>query len=618
MARNPRQASRAPPAARILGFEVGADFWYGTTLVRIVRVAGPDKLLVRHLATQRLEHLSCTVLRAVDSDATGAMRESLAVEQYPPQVWERARAVQKVVEALESRRTPSRAAEARAARDLGVSSRHLRRWRAQFRALGTLEAFLPRRAGRKGGTLLLNPRLEQLIGEELRQALRRSADVAVNDLYPLICEAARAIRVGLPARSTVARRLAALKRDASNFAPGTARALMDKRLPVHGRLKTSGALSIVQMDHTLADVILVDPIDHRPIGRPWLTLALDVHTRMVLGMLLSLEAPSSLSVALALEHAVFPKQTWVQRLGIEAEGWTGFGLPRTLHLDNGADFKARALVRGCELYGIGLNYRPVATPRFGGHIERMIGTMMGKVRLLPGATMSRTLRQRPKRTEKGARFTLADLTVYLARQVGIYHHSTHSGIERSPRSAWEQAFKRGDSWALPHVPADRQDFLVRFLPSEMRTVTREGVRLFALRYQSHELEQLIAPGKPRFVRYDPRDLSRIFVEDDDRRTLAVPLSDRHWPVMSLWEWEEIRRRQLAGSHGGDAEWVARALRANQALIEGRANAGRLRDRRRLERARQWDEVRPPALHANRELIVSATLKDTPLPCEVLE
>jgi hypothetical protein len=53
MRRHARQTGRRTTGARIIGFEVGADFWQGTTLVRIVRVAGPDKLLLRHTATQR-------------------------------------------------------------------------------------------------------------------------------------------------------------------------------------------------------------------------------------------------------------------------------------------------------------------------------------------------------------------------------------------------------------------------------------------------------------------------------------------------------------------------------------------------------------------------------------
>jgi len=602
-----------------VGFAVGADFWYGTTPVRIVRIAGPDQLLVRHLATDRLEHVHSGALRAVEPDEGGAAEASEPLAQLSEADWDRARAVRKAVTALERSPKSSRTAETCAARELGVSARHLRRWRVRYRTLGTLEAFLPRRPGRKRGTRLLVPQIEQLIDEEARHALKRSADAALDDLYPLIEVSARALRLRVPARSTVARRLAALKREVNNFAPQTARVLTAQRVPVRGRLKTTGALSVVQMDHTLADVILVDPLERRPIGRPWLSLALDVHTRMVLGMLLSLEAPSSLSVALVLDHAVFPKRTWAEQLGLESEAWNGFGLPARLHLDNGVDFRAKALVRGCEVYGIGLDYRPVATPRFGGAIERMIGTVMGKVKLLPGATDSRVLGGRPRQTERRARLTLSDLTVYLARQIGIYHHTVHSSLNQTPLRAWEQALKRHGTWVLPQVPTDREAFLVRFLPSVLRTVTREGVRLFSLRFQCPELEHLIAAGRPRFVRYDPRDLSRIFVEDTEGRTLTAPLEDRHWPALSLWEWQEIRRQQcLKGREGGDAEWVARALRANQSLIADRAGAGRLRDRRRLERAREWAASRNPSLRSDRELTVSATLQDTPLPCEVLE
>ena len=53
-----------------------------------------------------------------------------------------------------------------------------------------------------------------------------------------------------------------------------------------------------------------------------------------------------------------------------------------LHLDSAKEFRSEALRRGCEQYGIAIDYRPVRTPQYGGHIERLIGTMMGKVHLL--------------------------------------------------------------------------------------------------------------------------------------------------------------------------------------------------------------------------------------------
>ena len=52
-------------------------------------------------------------------------------------------------------------------------------------------------------------------------------------------------------------------------------------------------LSVVQIDHTLVDIILVDPIDRLPIGRPYLTIAIDVYSRCIAGFILSLEAPSA-------------------------------------------------------------------------------------------------------------------------------------------------------------------------------------------------------------------------------------------------------------------------------------------------------------------------------------
>jgi putative transposase len=45
----------------------------------------------------------------------------------------------------------------------------------------------------------------------------------------------------------------------------------------------SHPLESVQIDHTLADIRVVEERDREAIGRPWLTLAIDVLCRAVLG-----------------------------------------------------------------------------------------------------------------------------------------------------------------------------------------------------------------------------------------------------------------------------------------------------------------------------------------------
>jgi putative transposase len=54
------------------------------------------------------------------------------------------------------------------------------------------------------------------------------------------------------------------------------------------------------------------------------------------------------------------------------------GLFTRLHLANSRKFRSEALRRGCEQHNIAIDYRPVHTPHYGGHIERLIGTMMAR------------------------------------------------------------------------------------------------------------------------------------------------------------------------------------------------------------------------------------------------
>src|SRR6202012_5619078 len=149
----------------------------------------------------------------------------------------------------------------------------------------------------------------------------------------------------------------------------------------------SRPLEVVQIDHTEADVIVVDEQSREPIGRPWITLAVDVLTRMVAGFYLGLEPPSRVSIGLCLLHAVYDKTSWLAEPGIDAP-WPVAGLPEGLHVDNGPDFHSRAFERACRNHGIEVTWRPPGKPHFGGHIERLIGTQMGAVHLLPGSTGS--------------------------------------------------------------------------------------------------------------------------------------------------------------------------------------------------------------------------------------
>jgi len=108
----------------------------------------------------------------------------------------------------------------------------------------------------------------------------------------------------------------------------------------------------------------VDPLDREPIGRPWLTVAIDVHSRCIAGFHVTLDAPSAISVGLCLTHVAMDKAPWLALREVEAD-WPVQGKPRQIGVDNGTEFHSEAFERGCEQHGITIGWRPPGQPQFG-------------------------------------------------------------------------------------------------------------------------------------------------------------------------------------------------------------------------------------------------------------
>jgi putative transposase len=85
-------------------------------------------------------------------------------------------------------------------------------------------------------------------------------------------------------------------------------------------------LDVVQVDHTQADILVVDTLSRRPIGRPWLSLAIDVATRCG-GLLCKHGSPGAATVALLLTRVALPKDAWLDKLGVQVE-WPMRGVLR--------------------------------------------------------------------------------------------------------------------------------------------------------------------------------------------------------------------------------------------------------------------------------------------------
>jgi putative transposase len=111
---------------------------------------------------------------------------------------------------------------------------------------------------------------------------------------------------------------------------------------------------------------------------------------------------------MCLTQACLPKEPWLLARGLSHLQWPLCGLMDVLRADNGKDFRGEPLRRGCREHHIKLDFRPIATPHFGGHIERLIGTMMGRIHLLPGTTFANPRERKGYPSEQKAAMTLSE------------------------------------------------------------------------------------------------------------------------------------------------------------------------------------------------------------------
>ena len=387
-----------------------------------------------------------------------------------------------------------------------------------------------------------------------------------------------------PARNTVETRIKSL--DPKKVTGSREGYRATKRLnPIVGETPpTHAPLERVQMDHTPVDVIVVDEVSREPIGRPYLTLAIDVFTRCIVGMLLSLEAPSATSVGLCLAHTVCSKDAYLRRLELEDVEWPMHGKPEIIHVDNAAEFHSDALQRGCEQHGIKQEFRPINEAHFGGIIERVIGTAMKMSHELPGTTFSNVQERGTYKSEAKAVLTLNELEKWLVLAVASYHKNNHKGLQMPPASSWAKHAK-------PETIASVRDpkaFLIDFLPVVHRSVGRAGFVIDHITYYADSLKPWIA-SRDRLdkftIRRDPRDLSRVWVLDPpSNQYIELPYRSISNPSVTLWEHKKaVARLRELGRAEVDEPGIFRMIEKMRQIV---STAEKESKRTRRENARR--------------------------------
>ncbi|TQN59272.1 DDE-type integrase/transposase/recombinase [Agrobacterium tumefaciens] len=469
--------------------------------------------------------------------------------------WSTARRIARELDKIIDDRGPRQTAIARAAAELRLTVRQIYNLLARYRADRTVTAMLPRTAKTR------RKRLPEAIEEIICRTLREQwLTLEAPPLAPVVAEIrARCEEAGFaqPSYVTVARRIPAL------FTPeeiARKRSANPKHLlrlkPRPGYIHASHPLDVCQIDHTPTDINFVEVIDGAGVfvGRPYLTIVTDVATRAILGFCLTLEKPSVLSVALCLAQAMCPKDGWLAARDLD-HPWPMFGRPRLLITDSAKEFKGHAFQRGCDDYGIRIRHRDRGRVHQGGVVERLLGKLNSILVTYPGSSGRSVVDRDMYPSEQRARLSFADLERCVALAVIDHNLQENSKTLKVPITEWQR-----NRVALPRFDDDPQRVLLSFLPGTERQLSPQGISMFALHYYSPWLGTLI-PQRDRLgkleVRYDPRDISHVYVRDPETRQLRpVERRDGQPTPVTLWEHEAERAQHRSTNHRSSVEKVA--------------------------------------------------------------
>jgi len=586
-----------------LSLKKGSIVFFNNIKYKIVRQIDLENILVENNETNEKEVVSINKL------SSSCNEEKINIKHFEhirDKDWNIAKSRFKIIEPFLNNQTTKEQIIA-AAKVNNIYYTTIYRWIKKYEETGTLISLVPDTLNRGGkDKLRIDIESEILMEKAINDLYLHKQKLSIREVYSELRRWCTQAKIPVPHENTVRNRVKKLK-DKHILAMRESRRTAQRLYHNSDGMFPQGAypLDVVQIDHTPMDVQIVDEKNRQPIGRPYLTLAIDVYSRMVTGFYIALEEPSYYSVAQCLCTSILPKESFLRHYGIESS-WSLWGLPRCIHLDNAQEFRGVQLQKACENFGISIEWRPVARPQFGAHIERLIGTTMKRVHSLPGATFSNIKQRGDYKSEKEAVFTLYELEQWVCEfLVNEYHNRIHQTIKTTPLKKYEYGIF-GDEVTLgkglPERIEDEEELKISFLPSIERTIQKDGVKIEGIRYYHDCLRGWINAknehGKNRkfIFKYDLRDISCIWFYDPTiKKYFPIPYKNIQYPPISFWELREIKRHLLDKNITDYNEDILFATRERmnkikeEAVFKSKLARKSLEQKRTNERKKQQDK-----------------------------
>jgi putative transposase len=530
-----------------INLNIGSKIFVSNQEYEIKKQIDLKTVLALNLFTNKLENISINHIKNEQESSNLIINENI-----PEEHWIEAKnRLEIITPLLEKQTTKNEIEDIATKNNLHIST--IYRWIAQYKENGLLSSLLPKHLSKGGkGTLRTNEETELIIQKSINDLYLSQQKFSARKVYFDIVRKCKNARITPPSENTIRNRIAQIE-EKKKIKHRESAILADRKYRNTDGMFPEGKypLDFIQIDHTPMDIDVVDEVYRRSIGRPYLTLAIDVYSRMITGFYISLDEPSYFSVSQCISQSILTKEKYLRELNVEGE-WNIYGIPRAFGIDNAQEFRSKDFQRVCEEYGITISWRPVARPQFGGHIERVIGTTMSEVHTLPGSLFSSIQKRGEYDSEKNSIFTLKELEKWFTDYIiNHYHKQIHSGIRMTPEKKYELGIFGDDDnpgRGLPEKISNEDYFKISLLPTIERTIQQFGVKIDNIVYYSDILRRWIKSkekdnkAKKFLFKRDPRDISVIWFYDPTIKDyFEVHYRNISYPPISIWDLRNIRK-----------------------------------------------------------------------------
>lgn len=269
---------------------------------------------------------------------------------------------------------------------------------------------------------------------------------------------------------------------------------LDQTTPRHG----DRPFEIAHIDHTEIDLELPCSQTGRSLGRAWLTILTDAHSRRFLALYLTFDPPSYRSCLMVLRECV-------RRYG---------RLPQIVVVDGGKEFHSIYFETFCARYEITKKHRPPAEARCGSVGERLFGTLNTQFfhNLRGNTQITRNVRQMTKSNDpkKQATWTIGRLYARLCEYAfEIYDTIDHPALGQTPREAFAAGRAKNGNRNHRLIAYD-EDFKMATLPTSRKgtakVVSNQGIKINHIYYWNDVFRDPEIESTDVNVRYDPFDV----------------------------------------------------------------------------------------------------------------